>query len=300
MKYYIGIDGGGTKTEFILTDEQENVLSRIVKKGSNPNDVGIEKSHQVLSSGLKEILQGKEIEKENVHIFSGIAGAGIVENARTLQAMLEEEYPNVKVASDLINAWELCLHGEDGIVVICGTGICCCVVENGGMKTVGGYGYLFEDGGSAYAYGRDAVNVALKYEDGIGEKTVLLEYLQTRFGKTVRANLGNLQRKGKFFVASFCPLVFQGYAAGDNVCKKIIENNLEYTVQLVKGALAVASKKIEKIAFIGGVSKELVFQERMQKEFIGHEILFSKEQPVFGALRRAMKTEKGEQKNEKN
>lgn len=294
MKYYIGIDGGGTKTEFVLTDGQGNVLSHTVKEGSNPNDIGIEKSYDILSGGLKEILYGKEIEKEDAYIFSGIAGAGITENARALQAMLEKEYPNVAVASDLMNAWELCLEGEDGLVVICGTGICCCVFENGTMKTVGGYGYLFEDGGSAYAYGRDAINSALKAEDGIGEKTVLLEYFQACLGKSIRSNLGKLQRKGKFFVASFCPLVFQGYADKDNVCKKIIDNNFENTTELIKGALSVAAKEIRKIAFIGGVSKEPLFQEYIKKEFGDKQLIFCQEKPVFGALRRAIRQGKGE------
>ncbi|MBQ3505972.1 MAG: hypothetical protein IJA89_04275 [Clostridia bacterium] len=288
MKYYIGIDGGGTKTEFVLTDERGNVLSRVLKTGSNPNDIGMENSYIVLSNGLKELLQGAMLNLNDLFIFAGIAGTGVGETAKILQEKLSVEYPHVQVASDLMNALEVCLQGEDGLAVICGTGLSCCICENSETRIVGGYGYLFEDGGSGYAYGRDAVNAALKYEDGIGEKTVLLKYLQTYFSKTVRASLGELLTKGKFFVASFCPIVFQGYAAGDAVCKKIVENNLQSTVWLVKNALALSKQKKKKLSFIGGVSKEPLFQERMRKEFDDCEVLFCAEKPVWGAVRLAI------------
>ena len=55
-KYYLGIDGGGTKTEFILIDEQGNVLNRYLDKGSNPNDIGIENCVSVLRGGIERTL----------------------------------------------------------------------------------------------------------------------------------------------------------------------------------------------------------------------------------------------------
>ena len=287
VKYYIGIDGGGTKTEFILTDEWDNVLSSLLKTGSNPNDIGIENSYLLLSNGIKELLQGREIHKETLFVFAGVAGAGVGDTAKILQEKLSAEYPHVQVASDLINALEVCLRGEDGLAIICGTGISCCICENGRTRIVGGYGYLFEDGGSGYAYGRDAVNAALKYEDGIGEKTVLLEYLCQKFGRSIRASLGELLTKGKFFVASLCPLVFQGYEAGDAVCKKIVESNLQSTVWLVKNALELSKHEKKRLSFMGGVSKEPLFQERMCKEFADCEISFCEEKPVWGAVRKA-------------
>ena len=89
-------------------------------------------------------------------------------------------------------------------------------------------------------------------------------------------------------------MVFQGYENNDVACKKIIENNLENTAELIKGAFSVAAKEIKKIAFIGGVSKEPLFQERMKKDFGDKQLIFCKEKPVFGALRRAIRQGKGE------
>ena len=289
MKYYLGIDGGGTKTEFLLTDENRNVISCIAKTGSNPNDIGMEKCVDILLEGIDDIT--KNIDKNSLYIFAGVAGLATGNNAKILRENLSKKYPNVEVASDVVNALEICLHGQDGLAVICGTGISAVICKGQKYKIVGGYGHLFEDGGSGYSYGRDAVKVALRYEDGCGEKTVLYDYLCERLGGGVRAHLREILTKGKFYVASFCPLVFKGYNVGDSVCKEIIMENLEATVAMVKDALFVSGQVLPKIAFMGGVSKEVLFREYLTKVFGAHAVSFCDEKPVWGAVYRAMKGE---------
>ncbi len=103
MKYYIGIDGGGTKTEFVLADENGNALTSLLKEGSNPNDKGIENSYNILLKGIQELLKGKEISPQNIFIFAGISGAAVGNNAKILKTKLSKDYPNVEVESDLMN-----------------------------------------------------------------------------------------------------------------------------------------------------------------------------------------------------
>ena len=40
MKYYLGVDGGGTKTEFVWVNEKDEVIHREIRGSSNPNDIG--------------------------------------------------------------------------------------------------------------------------------------------------------------------------------------------------------------------------------------------------------------------
>lgn len=286
-KFYVGIDGGGTKTEFVLSDSAGRVLRRLLKSGCNPNDIGLDSCFALLESGLGELLDG--IPKERTFIFAGVSGAGIGDNADTLRLKLAAVYPNVLVASDLLNVLETCLKGSDGIAMICGTGISCCICENGERRTVGGYGHLFEDGGSGYAYGRDAVKAVLSYEDGIGESTVLTRRFYDRYPNGVRANLGAILHGGKALVASFCPWVFDGYYGGDGVCRQIVQNNLRYTEETLRAALRLQKQKGGVVAFIGGVTKETAFRERLQSSF-GKEntLVFGVGNPIYGAVRRAV------------
>ena len=287
--FFIGIDGGGTKTEFVLINENGFVLSRLIKKGSNPNDCGLENSYMVLADGISEVLSAGRVSTKDVFIFAGVSGAGSGDNANKLQNMLSKIYPYVSVQSDLANALEVCLKGEDGVAVICGTGISCSLYKDGNRKTVGGYGYLFEDGGSGYAYGRDCVKAALKARDGYGKKTCLNDLIFENFSKDVWDCLPNLLLGGKKTVASLCPLVFTGLTMGDEVCVQIVEENLSATVELIKNALTLYNEKTCKISFIGGLTKEQLFRERMNKEFgEEYELIYANLTPVYGAVRRAV------------
>lgn len=286
MQYYLGIDGGGTKTEFVLTDESGKVLARSRKKGCNPNDVGVDACFAVLREGIAEIAS--TVNGSDLYIFAGVSGAGVGDTAKTLTEKLSASYEHVRVTSDLNNAVETSLKGEDGVAVICGTGISCTQRKGNEYKTVGGYGYLFEDGGSGYGYGRDAVKAVLRLEDGYGDDTTLAAALRTRFGRSVRDSLGELLRGGKSVVAALCSLVFEGYNAGDEVCEKIVQYNLDCTVSLVRAALSAYRAEGGNLAFIGGVTKERVFRERMRTEFgERYTLIFGEVAPVYGAVRLA-------------
>lgn len=289
MKGYLGIDGGGTKTEFVLTDESGNVLARALKRGCNPNDIGVDACFAILREGIAEIVDATK--KSELYIFAGVSGAGVGDNAKTLTEKLSTLYKNVRVTSDLNNAVEASLKGADGVAVVCGTGISCALRKGNEYKTVGGYGYLFEDGGSGYGYGRDAVKAALRFEDGYGEATALAATLRKRFGRSVRDSLGELLRGGKSAVAALCPLVFEGYNAGDKVCGEIVRSNLDCTVALIQDALSVYKATGGKLGFIGGITRESAFQKRMTAVFgKRYELIFGEVKPVYGAVRLAAAT----------
>ncbi len=289
MNYYIGIDGGGTKTEFVLTNENGEVLKRVLKGGSNPNDIGLENAVSILLQGLEETLNRKDIPLKNLYIFAGISGAGVSGNAIALSDRIAVDYPNIQIGSDLINAIETCMRGGNGVAVICGTGISCALCQDGEYTTVGGYGYLFEDGGSGYAYGRDAVKAVLEFEDGIGEKTVLSEYFYQKFEKSCHRALAELLQGRKTIIADLCPLVFKGMEAGDQVCRRIVEKNLEFTVLLIKKALRIYKQDSCNISFIGSITKELVFREKLKNSFgKDYKLIFGEYKPVYGALRQAV------------
>jgi N-acetylglucosamine kinase-like BadF-type ATPase len=289
-RYYIGIDGGGTKTEFLLTDERENTIKRVIKSGSNPNDIGIVNSYMVLSNGISELLSGMEIAPNALHVFAGVSGAGVGDNAATLCAKLTEKYPNVRVKSDLWNGLELCLGGQDGIAVICGTGVSCCVYRDGEVQIVGGYGYLFEEGGSGYAYGRDLIKYALQAEDGIFPRSPIVQKLCEKFSvSSVRAALGSLLRGGKSSIAELCPMTFEGYNDGDAICQRVVRENLSHTETLIQQAIEVTNGHALPISFIGGVTTNKVFRSYMGGVFAKKTLIFTDEKPVMGAVRLAKK-----------
>ena len=54
--YYLGIDGGGTKTAFVLINNKGNILAEIEKGTCHHMQVGLEGFERVIKEGLKDIL----------------------------------------------------------------------------------------------------------------------------------------------------------------------------------------------------------------------------------------------------
>ena len=73
--YFLGIDGGGTKTVFKLVDENGIAIREIRKGAANPNDIGMENAITLLRSGISEVCQG--IPYSDITMFAGIAGGGL-------------------------------------------------------------------------------------------------------------------------------------------------------------------------------------------------------------------------------
>ena len=70
--YFLGIDGGGTKTEFAISDESGRIIRSITLAGCNPVDVGFTRTREILTRGISEILC--DVSTSTVYCFAGIAG----------------------------------------------------------------------------------------------------------------------------------------------------------------------------------------------------------------------------------
>ena len=71
IKYLLGIDGGGTKTEFLLTDMNEKEIKRIFLGASNPVNIGLENTKALLKEGITEICDGYDFSE--IAVFAGLA-----------------------------------------------------------------------------------------------------------------------------------------------------------------------------------------------------------------------------------
>jgi transcriptional regulator with XRE-family HTH domain len=55
-KIMIGIDGGGSKTEFLLFTEDGMILGRALRGGCSPTIIGLEACADLLADGIEELL----------------------------------------------------------------------------------------------------------------------------------------------------------------------------------------------------------------------------------------------------
>lgn len=236
---YIGIDGGGTKTEFVLFEESGAILKQIILEGSNPTSCGIEKTCQILKYGIDAMM---EISANVVGIYAGISGADGGDPKRMIPKFLKNAYPQQKTncRSDMYNVIASTLDFETDldkcVAVICGTGSVAYICDGGKSERIGGWGYLLDCAGSGYDFGRDVLCAALAERDGLGEKTVITELVEKRLGTTVWDDIGNIYSRKKGYIASFAPIAFEAYKSDDAVAAQIIKKGADRLAVLINRA----------------------------------------------------------------
>ena len=235
--YYIGIDGGGTKTEAILTDAQGKLLGRALTSATNPNDVGVETSVTLMSDLVHQLMMQTGIHPQNVCLFAGISGAlnhkdALTNGLRRAQPTLSQ----VEIGSDIVNLIYAELPLGDGACVICGTGSACFLRCEDQLYRIGGWGYLLDSAGSGYDFGRMALEAALKAYDGRGNATLLTEMLRQHLGKPVQEALSDIYAQGKPYIASCAPLVFKAAAMGDAVAEDLMNVNAKALAEMIDTA----------------------------------------------------------------
>lgn len=293
--YFLGIDGGGTKTVFKIIDENGVVLNKICKGSSNPIDIGMENATAVLKDGINEVCRG--IPYSKITMFAGLSGGGLSgNNIKTLNRFFGKfgflSYDN---GSDIENLVALSDY-ERCILVIMGTGFIVYALDGTTTKRISGWGQFFDEGGSGYTLGRDAITAALCAIDGSGEQTVLTTLFKERLGESAETHLAKFYQGGKRYIAEFAEFVFKAAEKGDKVALGILEKNMAFVADKINTAVRTLSDVpvLESIPvlFSGGISeKENIVFPLIKKHIASEEchLIRLQNEPVDGALRRAKK-----------
>lgn len=177
--YYLGIDGGGTKTVAALSDENGNIVLKKTGRTINFYSVGMDTARKNLETLINDI---------------GIAqfDAAFI-GCSALDCEADEEI-TAKLCDGIINAKKIRMHSDVYIalksvtgakcpcVAICGTGsIAAGEDENGNIYVTGGWGHILGDEGSAYSIALTALKSCCTLSDK-DEKTRLLDSANEFFG----------------------------------------------------------------------------------------------------------------------
>lgn len=253
MKYYIGIDGGGSHSRLVAIDGNKQVIGRYTGGSTNINS----ETYQGVYENLKRLLGALEKDFPLSHCAAlciGSAGANIGDNAVLLEQIFRELgiVGQVKVINDgeLVLIASANQGGEAKtpcMVIISGTGSIGYGMDcNGIIHRAGGWGHIVDDGGSGYRIGLDALKAVLMGMDGRCAQTSLTDMVLDFF----QANgLGDIltyvysDRFKKSEVAKLSLLVSAAVAQGDHIAKEIeiqAAQDLFLIVQALMGKVSSA------------------------------------------------------------
>ena len=292
-QWILGIDGGGTKTVFQLTEKNGDIRKTIYKESSNPNDIGMENALAILKKGIEEACDG--IPYGSVTLFAGISGGGMTgENASVLKRFFGEfGFYAFDNGSDIENLIALADH-DPCILVIMGTGFIVYARNGKERRRIAGWGQFFDEGGSGYTIGKDVITSVLCETDGSGEKTTLSSLLEKRIGESAEKHLAEFYRKGKRYIADFASLAFEAADSGDTIALHILEKNMSFAAQKIATAIPFCSDdpSVEiPVFFSGGISKRNdVLFPLLQKHLPANRcrLILPEEEPIRGAVKRAI------------
>jgi N-acetylglucosamine kinase-like BadF-type ATPase len=227
MAYYLGFDGGGTKTESVLLDNEGQILAQAVAGPSNPLRIGFEQAFAALNTAADSILSSARIDARQVTaVGAGLAGAGSRRVVKRVLGFLVETFPNadVHVATDLEVALEAAVGPDPGVVLVAGTGSAA-FGRNAAGHTVraGGHGPWVGDEGSAFDIGRRAVAAVARARDHLAPVTLLADLIPAALEcSNWQALIERIAEAPDEVFPRIFPLVIEAAEAGDAPANEIL------------------------------------------------------------------------------
>lgn len=182
-KWYVGVDGGGTKTAIIAAAKMGSEMGTVLASGCSYQMLGVAGAVKVIVDGIKGSLQkvGAAL-ADCAGVCIGLPCYG--EDARQDEAMRDALQKALApapifIVNDVEAGWAGALECQPGIHIVAGTGsIAFAKDESGHTARTGGWNEFFGDEGSCYWIGREAMSVFTKEADGRAAKGALYEIVR--------------------------------------------------------------------------------------------------------------------------
>ena len=229
MRCFLGFDGGGTKTECVLMNEDQHILARSSSGPSNPLRVEPPAAVAALEEAALRALAAAGVDRHSLAaLCAGLAGAARPEIADQVAAALASLFPAipVKICTDLDTS--LAATGEGpAIVLVAGTGSAAVGRDAlGRVARAGGNGPLLGDEGSAYDIGRRAVLSSLRELDRTGSDSALGKQILRQLGCAgwLEVQQRTFTTAGSEIFPRVFPVVAVAAEAGDKTARTLLTN----------------------------------------------------------------------------
>jgi N-acetylglucosamine kinase-like BadF-type ATPase len=296
VAFYLGIDGGGTKTRCALGDERKT-LGTAVAGASNVIRVGEAQARESLHASVREVCTAARITPEKIgRICIGAAGAARPEVAGKIQRILAElTRASIEVVGDTLIALEAAFGTGPGVIAIAGTGsIAYGRDATGRTWRAGGWGYAISDEGSGHWIGHRAVSAIVRARDAgqgtVLEAMVLQAWSLQTFDELVQ--VANSQPPPDF--PRLFPVVLKAADEGDSRACALLADAGTHLAGLTANVIdrLMPHSPHAPVAMTGSVFRQStevrqVFYNSLHARFPGLEVRNELVEPVEGALARA-------------
>lgn len=261
---YLGVDGGGTKTMFVLIDPDGHVVAEHQGGTSYYLQIGFDGLHHVLSQGVQAVLAtARASAGDIIHAFFGLPAHGEDSEAQGLLDIMPEAvlgHRRYVCGNDMVCGWAGSLAGADGLNIVAGTGSIGYGERRGLKARAGGWGEMFSDEGSAYWIAIQGLNAFTRASDGRAPRGALHAVFKAHFALAIEldicARLMGAEPPSRDQVAALSRLVAEAAAAGDPAARAIFDGagrELADIIDALRRALQFPDGERIPLSYSGGV-----------------------------------------------
>jgi N-acetylglucosamine kinase-like BadF-type ATPase len=307
-RFYLGVDGGGTKTEFLCIDDSRAVVARATTGTTYHPQIGLDGAVDRLRQGVAAICEALAIAPGRIaHAFFGLPGFGehsLIDPRLDAACGTILGHDRYACANDMVCGWAGSLAGEDGINLVAGTGSIGYGERRGLSARVGGWSEVFGDEGSAYWIAIQGLNAFSRMSDGRLPRGPLHAAVRRALDlpsdlDICAATVGE-HGMGRDRIAGLAQLVSEAAEEGDPVAHRILEQagaELAELAGTLRTLLGYAPDEPALLSWSGGV---LTHQQVVREQFVrqlGARGLFAliepRHGPGLGAALQAMRLAEG-------
>ena len=264
MRAYLGIDGGGTHTRSLLISESGHILGRAVTGPSNVQQLSMQALRGTLQQLLNQTFINLPDEIECIASCFGLAGAASAHNKNDIRDTLGSLLPLAAEAPILTSDAHIALVGalgdRPGLLLVAGTGSICFGRDADGIThRTGGWGSAFDDLGSGYWIGRQAVQMTFQESDGRRPLGPWQSNVLKRLSCNSIEHLLCKLKSGEInhsHVAALAPLVIQLSQDGVSVAADILNHAVRELVAAISATYRKVKLRTAPLVLVGGLLEQ--------------------------------------------
>ena len=254
-RYFLGIDGGGTRCRARLVDRDGEVLGAAEAGPANVYR-SVEVAWANVLTATRDAMADAGLPAERLHeVAAGLGLAGAVSTALQ-DRVLSRAHPfaSIHLLTDAHAATLGAFAGGDGAVLILGTGSVGMIRRGEDFTSVGGLGFPASDQGSGAWLGLKALRESLLALDGLRPATSLTEQVLDTVGRDVEAIIRWQERAQPAQFAALVPLVFGAFEQRDELAEELLRETAREAEDMLDCLTQLGG---EQIALMGGLSRSL-------------------------------------------
>jgi glucosamine kinase len=247
---YLGVDGGGTRCRARLADVDGRTLGEGVS-GPASMRFGIQAvSASILAAASQALSQAGlgEDALQRTYAGIGLAGTGHLGARQALESW-RHPFANAWFEGDGYLAWLGAFGGDEGGIVVCGTGSIG-ITFRGKTIRVGGYGFPVSDEGSGAHIGLNAIRYSLRTLDGRASPTAFAQEILDRFSSDPAVVIRWSETANATDYAAFATIVIKHAALGEPAANNLLRDAAMHIAGL---ADAVLDRGAPRVALVGGL-----------------------------------------------